>query len=133
MRKTVTIESQVFDYPTHLLARELDKVQEQIEKKRFFGTSREDSEVVFGGFSLKKASHVVWSAKLRDGPDGPPIIEAEVEPLDTPSGNALADLMESDSAEFGIVGMGRVRGGEKPVVQDDFCLIQFAWHRKGDL
>jgi hypothetical protein len=132
MRKTVTIESQVYDYPTRLLAEELDRLQERIRQKRFLGTSRKDAEVVKGGFSLKHVSHVVWSAKLRDGPEGPPIIEAEVEPLDTPSGKALADLMESDGAEFGIVGMGIVRGGEKPTVQDGFHLIQFAWHRKGE-
>jgi len=106
-------------YPRSILEREIVNYQKFIKERRSLGEcDHPESSVV----ELKNASHLITSAVM----EGDSVV-GTIEILNTPSGNILRSLIESEIT-LGISSRGvgsTSRVGESQVVQEDFQLICF--------
>ncbi len=106
-------------YPEKLMLREIKKLEPDMKRRRVLGELDHPQD---GRTSLKRASHVITSLKIKDG-----IVIGEAEILGTPEGKILKALIDA-GIEVGVSsrGFGSTAPGdgnnEAEVVQDDFSL-----------
>ena len=106
-------------YPYKVLAREVKNYEKLVRENRALGELDHPDDSVI---NLKNASHMVTAIWMEDK-----AVMGKVKVLNTPSGQVLKSLVESD-VKLGISsrGMGSVsEGAGKVVVQEDFQLICF--------
>jgi len=107
-------------YPRPILEREVETYQKLVRERRAVGELDHPDDSVI---NLKNASHIVTDVWW-DGND----VKGKVEVLNTPSGQILRSLVESN-VKLGISsrGLGSVTESEggSTLVQDDFQLICF--------
>tara|TARA_R100001082_G_scaffold6562_1_gene4199 strand:+ start:203 stop:814 length:612 start_codon:yes stop_codon:yes gene_type:complete len=106
-------------YPQKVLMREIDNYKKVVKERRALGELDHPDDSVI---NLKNASHIVtdvwWNGHE---------VMGKVQVLNTPSGNILKGLVESN-VKLGISsrGLGSVREQSgKTIVEDDFQLICF--------
>jgi hypothetical protein len=106
-------------YPHKVLMREVENYKKLVKENRALGELDHPDDSVI---NLKNASHMVTDIWMEDK-----AVMGKVKVLNTPSGQVLKSLVESD-VKLGISsrGMGSVsEGAGKVVVQEDFQLICF--------
>jgi len=101
-------------YTREHLQKMVDRANQEGPKRRLLGKLGQDDVRV----TMSNASHLVLSGRL-DGDH----VSAEIEPLDTPMGRVLEDLLASGEAEIVPCGVGSLR--EDGVVGEDYRFISF--------
>ena len=102
-------------YSNEMMQSAIDGVSALIREKRFLG------ELITGldhpassTISLENASHLVSGIRI----DGTRVL-AEIEPLNTPKGILLQEMLDNNAVAFGAVGLGKISGN----IVTDYTLI----------
>ena len=100
-------------YPRKLIEAELAKLQETISQRKLVGELVTDREHCPGtSVCPTEASHLVTQLRI----DGDKIL-GTIEPLNTPRGKLLQQLLSKDGIEFGTLGVGSFAADGKTITE----------------
>lgn len=105
-------------YPRAVLDRAVADLQPKVKARSLIGAIDPPGNPRCGPQPLADVSHVVTRLDLGDD-----YLEVEVEPLATPHGRVLVELLKTEKVVFNPKGMGTI--GEDGVIGDDFRIVGF--------